>query len=181
MKVREGGRVINAVVLLATGVNGDGHREVLGIRVATSETGAAWNEFFADLVARGLTGVRLVTSDAHAALVEAVAAKIRAGSLRRHGLGSLDRLFCDPGGHHPPFQDVTVLPSLDGTRSASTSITNEVSLDFDAPSHCYVDAWKDFGLRTLCGLGGVRPPLTCTNTLAHTLKRNSTTSPSAMT
>jgi putative transposase len=40
MKVREGGRVVNAVVLLATGVNGDGHREVLGMRVATSETGA---------------------------------------------------------------------------------------------------------------------------------------------
>ena len=68
MKVREGGRVINAVVLLATGVNGDGHREVLGMRVATAETGAAWNEFFADLVARGLAGVRLVTSDAHAGL-----------------------------------------------------------------------------------------------------------------
>ena len=44
MKVREGGRVINAVVLIATGVNGDGHREVLGMRVATAETGAAWNE-----------------------------------------------------------------------------------------------------------------------------------------
>ena len=68
MKVREGGRVVNAVVLVATGVNGDGHREVLGVRVATSETGAAWNEFFADLVARGLAGVRLVTSDAHAGL-----------------------------------------------------------------------------------------------------------------
>ena len=68
MKVREGGRVVNAVVLVATGVNGDGHREVLGMRVATSETGAAWNEFFADLVARGLAGVRLVTSDAHAGL-----------------------------------------------------------------------------------------------------------------
>jgi putative transposase len=56
MKVRDGGRVVNAVVLLATGVNGDGHREVLGMRVATSETGPAWNEFFADLVARGLAG-----------------------------------------------------------------------------------------------------------------------------
>ena len=76
MKVREGGRVINAVVLLATGVNGDGHREVLGMRVATSETGAAWNEFFADLVARGLGGVRLVTSDAHRGLVEAIAANL---------------------------------------------------------------------------------------------------------
>ncbi|MFG5092398.1 IS256 family transposase, partial [Campylobacter lari] len=76
MKVREGGRVVNAVVLLATGVNGDGHREVLGLRVATRETGAAWNEFFADLVARGLAGVRLVTSDAHPGLKDAIAANL---------------------------------------------------------------------------------------------------------
>ncbi|SMY05390.1 IS256 family transposase [Brevibacterium aurantiacum] len=76
MKVREGGRVVNAVALLATGVNGDGHREVLGLRVATSETGSAWNEFFADLVARGLAGVRLVTSDAHAGLKDAIAANL---------------------------------------------------------------------------------------------------------
>ena len=83
MKVREGGRVINAVVLVATGVNGDGHREVLGMRVATSETGAAWSSFFADLVARGLGGVRLVTSDAHAGLVEAIAAHLPGASWQR--------------------------------------------------------------------------------------------------
>jgi len=83
MKVREGGRVINAVVLVATGVNGDGHREVLGMRVATSETGAAWNEFLADLVARGLAGVRLVTSDAHAGLVDAIAANLPGATWQR--------------------------------------------------------------------------------------------------
>ena len=83
MKVREGGRVINAVVLIATGVNGDGHREVLGLRVATAETGAAWNEFFADLVARGLAGVRLVTSDAHPGLVEAVGANLPGATWQR--------------------------------------------------------------------------------------------------
>jgi len=66
MKVREGGRVVNTVVLIATGVNGDGRREVLGLQVATAETGPAWNAFFADLTARGLAGVQLVTSDAHA-------------------------------------------------------------------------------------------------------------------
>jgi len=76
MKVREGGRVVSAVVLVATGVNADGRREVLGMQVATSETGAAWAAFFADLVARGLGGVRLVTSDAHQGLVEAVAANL---------------------------------------------------------------------------------------------------------
>ncbi|MCP2370735.1 transposase-like protein [Agromyces terreus] len=83
MKVREGGRVINAVVMIATGVNADGRREVLGLRVATSETGPAWNSFFADLVARGLAGVRLVTSDAHAGLVDAIGANLPGASWQR--------------------------------------------------------------------------------------------------
>jgi putative transposase len=83
MKVREGGRVINAAVLVATGVNGDGHREILGLRLATAETKEAWNAFFADLVARGLTGVRLVTSDAHAGLVEAIAANLPGATWQR--------------------------------------------------------------------------------------------------
>lgn len=83
MKVREGGRVVNAVVLVATGVNADGHREVLGVKVATAETKEAWNVFFADLVARGLTGVRLVTSDAHAGLVEAIAANLPGATWQR--------------------------------------------------------------------------------------------------
>ena len=83
MKVRENGRVVNAVVLVATGVNADGHREVLGVRVATSETKQAWNGFFADLVARGLSGVLLVTSDAHAGLVEAIAANLPGATWQR--------------------------------------------------------------------------------------------------
>lgn len=53
IKVRENGRVVNAVVLVATGVNADRHRKILGIKVATSETHTTWNGFFADLVARG--------------------------------------------------------------------------------------------------------------------------------
>src|SRR5690606_11283677 len=76
MKVRESGKVVNVVVLIATGVNADGRREVLGLQTATSETGPAWNTFLADLVARGLTGVRLVTSDAHAGLKDAIAANL---------------------------------------------------------------------------------------------------------
>ncbi|WP_353651227.1 IS256 family transposase [Nakamurella sp. A5-74] len=83
MKVREGGRVVNAVVLIATGVNNDGRREVLGLRVATSETGPAWNTFFADLVARKLTGVKLVTSDAHSGLKDAIAANLPGAAWQR--------------------------------------------------------------------------------------------------
>jgi transposase-like protein len=74
---------VNTAVLVATGVNADGHREVLGMQVATSETGAAWNMFFADLVARGLTGVRLITSDAHAGLVDAMRANFSGASWQR--------------------------------------------------------------------------------------------------
>lgn len=83
MKVREGGRVRNVSVMVATGVNADGHREVLGVQVATGETHAGWLAFFRDLVARGLTGVALVTSDAHAGLVEAIAATLPGASWQR--------------------------------------------------------------------------------------------------
>lgn len=83
MKVREGGRVINVAVLVATGVNADGHREILGVQVTTAETGAGWLAFFRDLVARGLSGVALVTSDAHAGLVEAIAATLPGASWQR--------------------------------------------------------------------------------------------------
>ena len=68
LKVREGGRVVPVHALVATGINADGHREVLGIQVTSGEDGAGWLAFFRDLVARGLSGVQLVTSDAHAGL-----------------------------------------------------------------------------------------------------------------
>ena len=75
--------MVSAVVLTATGVNADGHREVLGLQVAICESGAAWNEFLADLVARGLGGVRLVTSDAHTGLVEAITANLPGATWQR--------------------------------------------------------------------------------------------------
>ena len=76
IKVREGGRVIAVHALVATGVNADGHREILGLQVTTGEDGAGWLAFFRDLVARGLSGVKLVTSDAHPGLVAAIAATL---------------------------------------------------------------------------------------------------------
>ena len=55
MKVREGGRVVKVAVMVATGINADGYREVLGIHTATTESGAGWLAFFRNLVARGLS------------------------------------------------------------------------------------------------------------------------------
>jgi len=83
LKVREGGRTVNVHALLATGVNADGYREILGLHVTSAEDGAGWLAFFRDLVARGLTGVALVTSDAHRGLVEAIGAKLAGASWQR--------------------------------------------------------------------------------------------------
>lgn len=83
MRVREGGRVVKVAVMVATGVNADGHREILGVQVASSESHAGWLAFFRDLVARGLSGVALVTSDAHAGLVEAIGATLPGAAWQR--------------------------------------------------------------------------------------------------
>ena len=72
MKVREGGRVVKTSVLLATGVNAEGYRELLGMQVATSESVASWTGFFRGLKARGLNDVYLVTSDAHLGIQHAI-------------------------------------------------------------------------------------------------------------
>jgi transposase-like protein len=83
MKVREGGRVVNVHVLTATGVNADGHREILGVDVTSAEDGAGWLAFCRDLTARGLSGVALVTSDAHTGLVGALGATLPGASWQR--------------------------------------------------------------------------------------------------
>jgi putative transposase len=83
LKVREGGRVVPVHALVATGVNADGHREVLGVQVTSSEDGAGWLAFFRDLTARGLTGVKLVTSDAHRGLTAAISATLPGASWQR--------------------------------------------------------------------------------------------------
>jgi len=74
MKVREGGRIVSAAVLVATGVNAEGYREILGVDIGSAEDGATWTQFLRGLVARGLDGVKLVVSDAHLGLTEAIAA-----------------------------------------------------------------------------------------------------------
>lgn len=83
MKVREGGRVIKVACMVATGVNADGYREILGLQTSSTEDGAGWLTFFRDLVARGLSGVKLVTSDAHAGLVAAAGATLPGSAWQR--------------------------------------------------------------------------------------------------
>jgi len=72
LKVREGGRVVSMALVVAIGVRGDGEREVLGLDVGPSEEAAFWQSFLRGLVERGLSGVKLVISDAHVGLKQAI-------------------------------------------------------------------------------------------------------------
>jgi transposase-like protein len=83
VKCREGGRTVNVCVVHAVGVNRDGFRESLGLDVVTAEDGAAWLAFLRSLVARGLSGVKLATSDAHPGLVDAIAATLSGAAWQR--------------------------------------------------------------------------------------------------
>ena len=83
MKVREGGRITSTAVLVATGVNADGYREILGLDIGSAEDGATWTAFLRGLVARGLAGVRLVVSDCHLGLKAAIAAVLDGAAWQR--------------------------------------------------------------------------------------------------
>jgi putative transposase len=83
VKVREDGRVVNVHALIATGVNADGHREILGLDVASAEDGAGWLAFLRGLVARGLSGMQLVISDAHSGLVAAIGSALPGATWQR--------------------------------------------------------------------------------------------------
>ncbi|MDO8530848.1 MAG: IS256 family transposase [Dehalococcoidia bacterium] len=73
-KVREGGRIVNVSVVVATAVNNEGKREIVGLDVGTSEDGAFWLGFLRSLLARGISGVQFVISDAHQGLRDAIGA-----------------------------------------------------------------------------------------------------------
>ena len=72
IRVREAGRVSKVTAMVATAVNSDGQREILGVETSAEKTGAAWTAFLRELVARGLSGVRLVVSDHHKGLIAAI-------------------------------------------------------------------------------------------------------------
>jgi putative transposase len=83
LKAHEGPQVVSKAVVIATGVRVDGMREVLGLAVGDSEDGAFWTAFLRGLRARGLSGVKLVISDAHEGLKQSIAAVLVGAAWQR--------------------------------------------------------------------------------------------------
>ena len=72
LKVREGGRIVSVAAIIAVAVNTEGKREIVGLHIGPSEAEVFWSDFLKDLARRGLTGVKLVISDAHEGLKAAI-------------------------------------------------------------------------------------------------------------
>ena len=72
LRQREGGRIVTVAVIVAVAVDADGRREIVGLHVGPSEAETFWSTFLKRLVKRGLTGVKLVVSDAHEGLKHAI-------------------------------------------------------------------------------------------------------------
>lgn len=101
-KVRVGAHVVSQALVVATGVSIDGTREVLGTAVGDSESYEFWREFLASLKARGLTGVHLVISDAHAGLKAAVAQQFSGASWQRCRVHFMRNLHTAVAAKHAP-------------------------------------------------------------------------------
>jgi putative transposase len=82
-RVREGGRVVNISMVIATATNAEGRREIIGFDVVTTEDTEAWTAFLRSLVARGLSGVELVISDAHGGIKAAIGTVFAEASWQR--------------------------------------------------------------------------------------------------
>jgi putative transposase len=130
VKARDDGRVVNKAIVVATGVARTGDREVLGCAAGDSEDGAFWMAFLRSLRARGLHGVKLVTSDAHEGLVGAIEAVLIGAAWQRcrvHFMrnvlvripkasaemvaAAIRTIFAQPDAHHvaAQFDEVTVM------------------------------------------------------------------------
>jgi putative transposase len=102
LKVRDGGRVVSIAAIIATAVNQDGRREIIGLGLGPSEAATFWLSFLRDLHKRGLTGVKLVISDAHEGLKAAIAQVFKA-SWQRCRVGLLK---------NPPSRDSLSLAEI---------------------------------------------------------------------
>jgi len=93
-------QVCSRAVVVAMGVNTDGRRELLGLKVGDSESEGFWSEFLASLKERGLTGVKLVVSDAHAGLTKAIRRQLQGCVWQRCRVHFARNLLqCDPKAH----------------------------------------------------------------------------------
>ena len=147
-KVREGGRVVNIAVVVATAVNGQGQREVLGLDCGASEDGAFWLSFLRALAARGLAGVQLVISDAHQGLKDAVAAVFAGAAWQRCRTHFARNLLARVPKSAQPFVATVVRsifdqPSAEDVRAQHARVVEQLTPRFPDAARLLADAAEE--------------------------------------
>jgi putative transposase len=144
-KVREAGRIQSVAALVATGVNAAGYREILGLDLVTSEDGAGWTAFCRGLVARGLSGVRLVVSDAHPGLKDAIASTLPGASWQRCRTHFLRNLLTKVPKSAGPFvatlvRSIFMQPDADSVWAQFHRVIEQLEERFPAAAEMLADA-----------------------------------------
>jgi transposase-like protein len=147
-KVREGGRIANVACVVATGVSSSGAREILGLDLHTSEDGAGWTAFLRGLVARGLSGVRLVISDAHPGLVDAICSTLPGASWQRCRTHFLRNLLTKVPKSAGPFvativRSIFAQPDAPTTHAQHARVIEQLSDRFPTAAEMLAEAGPD--------------------------------------
>jgi transposase-like protein len=161
VRCRDDGRIVNVAVLIAVGVNAEGKREILGVDVVTTEAGAGWLAFLRGLVARGLRGVQLAISDAHAGLKDAIASTLPGATWQRcrthfmrnlltkvpksaQGLvGTLVRMiFAQPDAELTRAQHARVVEQLEARWPAAAELLRDAEADLLAFASFPKEHWR---------------------------------------
>lgn len=148
VKSREAGRVVNVAVVIATAVTKDGQRTILGCDVITSEDGAGWTAFLRSLVARGLSGVKLVISDAHEGLRNAIATVLPGSSWQRCRTHFMRNLLCKVPKKAQPavgalVRSIFTLTDVEEVNRQFTYVVERLSGQFPQASDLLADAGPD--------------------------------------
>jgi transposase-like protein len=148
IRVREGGRVVKVCCVVATAVNAEGHREIVGLDTFTEETGAAWTAFLRDLVARGLSGVRLVVSDSHKGLIAAIEATLPGASWQRCRTHFMRNVLCRVPRSAQPFvatlvRTIFAQPSADEVAAQLARVVEQLESRFPDVAVMLADAAVD--------------------------------------
>jgi transposase-like protein len=127
--VRENRHIVSKAVVIATGLRADGHREVLGLDVGDSENEVFWREFLTSLNDRGLAGVRLVVSDAHAGLVNAIRRCFQGAGWQRCRVHAMRNLLSVAHHRHRPMIAALIRTVFAHTDPADTRVQLRAVVD----------------------------------------------------
>ncbi len=148
IKARNNHRIVSRAVVVATAVTIDGNREVLGVDVGDSEDEVFWTAFLRSLRERGLSGVRLVISDAHSGLKASIARVFAGASWQRCKVHLARNILATVNHAHKDMVAATVRtihaqPDADATRAQLHAVVGMLEDRFPAAAEILAGAESD--------------------------------------